>query len=104
MTEVQVPYARMEMLPPGIEIVGMEEMLRSRRKSTITMQTWLKFLTTLCLVLCLRTLVQRLMRIKSSREEWEETISKGLTLLGINYEERSEPFPWFVWCNASVVE
>ena len=29
---------------------------------------------------------------KSSREDWEEAIAKGLTLLGINYEERSEPF------------
>ena len=29
---------------------------------------------------------------KSSREDWEEAISKGLTLLGINYEERNEPF------------
>ena len=29
---------------------------------------------------------------RSGREEWEEAISKGLTLLGINYEERSEPF------------
>tara|TARA_R100000541_G_scaffold30618_1_gene39577 strand:+ start:6897 stop:9290 length:2394 start_codon:yes stop_codon:yes gene_type:complete len=27
-----------------------------------------------------------------SREDWEETISKGLGLLGINYEDRSEPF------------
>ena len=29
---------------------------------------------------------------KSSREDWEEAIAKGLTLLGINYEERNEPF------------
>ncbi len=29
---------------------------------------------------------------KESRSEWEEAIAKGLTLLGINYEERSEPF------------
>ena len=27
-----------------------------------------------------------------SREDWEEAISKGLGLLGINYEDRSEPF------------
>ena len=27
-----------------------------------------------------------------SRSEWAEAIAKGLTLLGINYEERSEPF------------
>ena len=27
-----------------------------------------------------------------SREDWEEAIAKGLGLLGINYEERSEPF------------
>ena len=27
-----------------------------------------------------------------SREEWEEAIAKGLGLLGINYEDRSEPF------------
>jgi hypothetical protein len=29
---------------------------------------------------------------KSSREDWEEAIAKGLTLLGINYEERQQPF------------
>ena len=27
-----------------------------------------------------------------SRDEWEEAIAKGLGLLGINYEERNEPF------------
>ena len=27
-----------------------------------------------------------------SRQDWEEAISKGLNLLGINYEDRSEPF------------
>ena len=27
-----------------------------------------------------------------SREDWEEAISKGLGLLGINYEDRSQPF------------
>jgi hypothetical protein len=27
-----------------------------------------------------------------SREDWEEAIAKGLGLLGINYEDRSEPF------------
>ena len=29
---------------------------------------------------------------KDSREDWEQAISKGLKLLGVNYEERSEPF------------
>ena len=29
---------------------------------------------------------------REGRSDWEESISKGLTLLGINYEERSEPF------------
>ena len=29
---------------------------------------------------------------KESSGDWEEAISKGLTLLGVNYEERSEPF------------
>ena len=27
-----------------------------------------------------------------SRSEWEEALTKGLGLLGINYEERDEPF------------
>ena len=27
-----------------------------------------------------------------SRDEWEQALSKGLGLLGINYEERDEPF------------
>jgi hypothetical protein len=29
---------------------------------------------------------------KSSREQWEETYTKGLDLLGLNYTERSQPF------------
>ena len=29
---------------------------------------------------------------KSSREEWHDSYSKGLKLLGFNYEERSQPF------------
>jgi hypothetical protein len=29
---------------------------------------------------------------KSSRRDWEEAYSKGLDLLGFNYEERTEPF------------
>ena len=29
---------------------------------------------------------------KSSRKDWEEAYSKGLDLLGFNYEERTEPF------------
>ena len=29
---------------------------------------------------------------KSSREQWEETYTKGLDLLGLNYNERSQPF------------
>ncbi|MEC8142929.1 MAG: hypothetical protein VX071_05480, partial [Candidatus Thermoplasmatota archaeon] len=29
---------------------------------------------------------------KESREDWEEAIAKGLKLLGVNYEERNEPF------------
>ena len=27
-----------------------------------------------------------------SRQDWEEAIAKGLNLLGINYEDRSDPF------------
>ena len=29
---------------------------------------------------------------KESRDDWEQAIAKGLKLLGVNYEERSEPF------------
>jgi hypothetical protein len=29
---------------------------------------------------------------KSSRQQWEETYTKGLDLLGLNYSERSQPF------------
>ena len=29
---------------------------------------------------------------KASRGDWEEAYSKGLELLGFNYEERTEPF------------
>ena len=29
-----------------------------------------------------------------SRSEWEEALTKGLGLLGINYEDRDEPFVW----------
>ena len=92
MTEVQVPMDQQDMLPPGLEIVGEEQMIEVQAEEYDHNANLAEVLDDSVLGALSSDLGSKVDEDKSSREEWEETISKGLILLGINYEERSEPF------------
>ncbi len=92
MTEVQVPLPGMEDLPPGIEIVGMEETVEVEAEVYDHNANLAEVLDQSTLGSLSSDLGGLVDEDREGRSEWEESISKGLTLLGINYEERSEPF------------
>ena len=92
MTEVQVPLPGMEELPPGIEIVGEEQLIEVEAEEYDHNANLAEVLDDSVLGALSSDLSSKVDEDKGSREDWEEAISKGLTLLGINYEERSEPF------------
>ena len=90
MTEVQVPTG--EMLPEGIMLAGDEEMVEVQAEVYDHNANLAEVLDDSILGTLSSDLGGKVDEDKSSREDWEEAISKGLTLLGINYEERNEPF------------
>jgi hypothetical protein len=89
MTEVQVP---MEELPAGIEMVGDEESVEVVAEEYDHNANLAEVLDDSVLGSLSSDLGNSIDEDKSSREDWEESISKGLVLLGINYQERDEPF------------
>ena len=89
MTEVQVP---MEELPAGIEMVGDEESVEVVAEEYDHNANLAEVLDDSVLGSLSSDLGNSVDEDKSSREDWEESISKGLVLLGINYQERNEPF------------
>jgi hypothetical protein len=93
MTEVQVPMSDMEQLPPNIELAGMEEEAMEIETEEYDHNANLaEVLSDSVLGSLSSDLSSKIDEDKSSREDWEEAIAKGLTLLGINYEERQQPF------------
>ena len=90
MTEVQVPTG--EMLPEGIMLAGDEEMVEVQAEVYDHNANLAEVLDDSILGTLSSDLSGKVDEDKSSREDWEEAIAKGLTLLGINYEERNEPF------------
>jgi hypothetical protein len=89
MTEVEVP---MEELPAGIEMVGDEESVEVEAEQYDHNANLAEVLSDAVLGSLSSDLGNSIDEDKSSREDWEESISKGLVLLGINYQERNEPF------------
>ena len=89
MTEVQLPL--MDDLPEGIMLAG-EEGMEVEAEVYDHNANLAEVLDDTILGSLSSDLSGKVDDDKSSREEWEEAIAKGLTLLGINYEERSEPF------------
>ena len=81
-----------DMLPPGIEMVGEEQMVEVQAEEYDHNANLAEVLDDSVLGALSSDLGGKIDEDKGSREEWEEAISKGLILLGINYEERSEPF------------
>ena len=92
MTEVQIALPGMEELPPGIELVGAEEMVEVEAEVYDHNANLAEVLDRSTLGSLSSDLGGLVDEDREGRSEWEEAISKGLTLLGINYDERSEPF------------
>ena len=91
MTEVQVPMAE-DQLPPNIMVAGEEEGVEVEVEEYDHNANLAEVLSDAVLGSLSSDLGSSIDEDKSSREDWEESISKGLVLLGINYQERSEPF------------
>jgi len=81
-----------DMLPEGIEIAGMEEIVEVDAEPYTHNANLAEVLDDSALSALSSDLRDKIDDDKESREDWEETISKGLKLLGVNYEERNEPF------------
>ena len=82
----------MEAASPGVEIVGEEQLIEVEAEEYDHNANLAEVLDDSVLGALSSDLSSKVDEDKGSREDWEEAISKGLTLLGINYEERSEPF------------
>ena len=92
-TEVQVPLFEEDELPPNVVMLGMEdEGLEVEADVYDHNANLAEVLDDSILGALSSDLGSRVDEDRGSRDEWEEAIAKGLTLLGINYEERSEPF------------
>ena len=89
MTEVQVP---MEELPAGIEMVGDEQSVEVVAEQYDHNANLAEVLSDSVLGSLSSELGHSIDEDQSSREDWEEAIAKGLGLLGINYQERNQPF------------
>jgi hypothetical protein len=92
LTDVQIPLPEMDELPPGIEMMGDEQMLEVETEEYNHNANLAEVLDDSVLGSLSSDLGHSIDEDKSSREDWEESISKGLVLLGINYQERNEPF------------
>ena len=90
--EIQVELPLENKLPPGIEIAGMEEMIEVQAEMYDHNANLAEVLDESALGELSSDLRSSVYDDKQSREDWEEAISKGLKLLGVNYEERNDPF------------
>ena len=81
----------MEELPEGIEMAGEEEIEVEAEEYNHTANL-AEVLDDSVLGDLSSDIQSKFREDVESREDWEEAIAKGLGLLGINYEDRSEPF------------
>ena len=89
--QIELPGFETE-LPPGIELVGDTQEVEVQTEMYDHNANLAEVLDDRTLGALSSDLSGKVMDDKSSREDWESAIAKGLGLLGINYEERSEPF------------
>jgi hypothetical protein len=80
-----------ELLPEGVEMIG-EEVLEVETEEYDHTANLAEVLDDDVLGDLSSDIRAKFREDVESREDWEEAIAKGLGLLGINYEERSEPF------------
>ncbi len=90
--EMQIELPMGDELPEGIELVGEEEMIEVEAEVYDHNANLAEILDDSILGELSSDLRSKVKDDMESREEWEEAIAKGLGLLGINYEERNEPF------------
>lgn len=90
--EMMVELPEEQLLPEGIELAGMEEMMEVQAEMYDHNANLAEVLDDTVLGALSSDLRDKFSDDKESREEWEEAISKGLKLLGVNYEERNDPF------------
>ena len=90
--ELMVELPEENMLPEGIELAGMEEMVEVQAEMYDHNANLAEVLDDSVLGTLSSELRDKVDDDKESREDWEEAIAKGLKLLGVNYEERNEPF------------
>jgi hypothetical protein len=81
----------MEMMPEGVELIDDEE-LEVEAEEYDHAANLAEVLDDSVLGELSSDLRDKFREDVESREDWEEAIAKGLGLLGINYEDRSEPF------------
>ena len=79
------------MLPDGIELAGMEEMVEVQAEMYDHNANLAEILDDSVLGTLSSELRDKVDDDKESREDWKGDC-KGLKLLGVNYEERNEPF------------
>ncbi len=89
--QIELPGFEAE-LPPGIELVGDTQEVEVQTEMYDHNANLAEVLDDRTLGALSSDLSGKVMDDKASREDWESAIAKGLGLLGINYEERSEPF------------
>lgn len=91
-TQIEVAVEdEMEAMPDGIEMIG-EEVLEVEAEEYDHTANLAEVLDDDVLGDLSSDIRAKFREDVESREDWEEAIAKGLGLLGINYEERSEPF------------
>ena len=90
--EMMVELPDENMLPDGIELAGMEEMVEVQAEMYDHNANLAEILDDSVLGALSSDLRDKIDDDRESREDWEEAISKGLKLLGVNYEERNDPF------------
>jgi hypothetical protein len=90
--EMQVELPLEDQLPDGIEMVGEEQMIEVQAAAYDHNANLAEVLDDSVLGSLSSDLQDKFEQDKESRDDWAEAIGKGLKLLGVNYEERSEPF------------
>src|SRR5210317_152734 len=89
--EMQVELPLEDQLPEGIEMIGEEQSIEVEAAYNHNANL-AEVLDDSILGSLSSDLQDRFEQDKESRDEWAEAIGRGLKLLGVNYEERSEPF------------
>ena len=90
--ELQIELPAEDQLPEGIEIAGMEAMVEVAAEMYDHNANLAEILDDSVLGALSSELRDKVDGDKDSRGDWEDAISKGLRLLGVNYEERNDPF------------